>query len=177
MSTFLKTFFCSLLAFSLFFTHALLAQCSIKKIIKNNITTAETADRYQYLRTDKQYYGLSIKTVLIKKAQLKTYNIVIKYTGGSLEAQPINLNFRLKDDYTLTAKLKFVKSQKVDNTRVSTNIYEIFLAEEDFSRLKLTPLKEIQIIVNKSSNPVVITVDDEAFIQNQITCLQNAELN
>jgi hypothetical protein len=155
----------------------LLAQCTIKKTVKNNTITAETADGYQYLRTDKQYYGLSIKTVLVKKAQLKNYTVVIKYTGTASGAQPSSLNFKLKDDYILTANLRFVKSQKVDDTKANTKIYEIVLPDIDLSRLKQTPLKEIQIVLSKTLNPVIIAVDDETFIQNQLSCLQSLELN
>lgn len=177
MSTFLKTFFSIVILFICSSNNVLLAQCSINKTVKNNITTAETADRYQYLRTGKQYYGLSIKTVLVKKAELKTYTVVIKYTGGILNAQPSNINFNLTDNYVLVANLKLVKSLKVDDSKVSTKVYEINLPDSDIDRLKQTPLKQISIILNKNTAPVIITVDDGALIQNQISCLQSMELN
>jgi hypothetical protein len=176
MSTFLKAFFGIAITFTCIFNQVLLAQCSIKKTVRNNTITAETADAYQYLRTDKQYYGLSIKTILVKKAQLKTYTVVIKYTGSVAGVQPASLNFKLKDDYILTANLRFVKLQKVDDAKVNTKIYEIVLPETDLIRLKQTPLKEIQILPNKTLNTVIIAVDDETLIQNQISCLQSMEL-
>ena len=176
MSTFLKTFFYLSIIFTCLLSHDLLAQCNIKKTTKNSITTAETAERYQYLRTEKQYYGLLIKTVLVKKYQSKTYTIIVKYTGGA-SGVPTNLNFKLKDDNTLIANLKYVKSQKVDDVKTSTKIYEVTLPDIDLSKLKQTPLKEIQIVLNKTLNPVIIPVDDETFIQNQLSCLQSLELN
>jgi hypothetical protein len=177
MSSFLKLFLGIAITFAGIANQASYAQCVINKTTKNNVAITETPEKYEYLRTGKKYYGLAIKTVMKKKPQEVSYTIVVKYTGDKLGTQPVNLKFILTDDYALTAKLKFIKSQKTDDSKTTTTIYEIALLNNDITRLKQMPLKQVNMLWNKSINGVSIPIDDETFIQNQLSCLESSALN
>jgi hypothetical protein len=177
MSSFLKIFIGIAITFAGIANHVSYAQCVINTKTTNNVVNSETPEKYEYLRTGKKYYGLSIKTVMKKKPQEINYTIAVKYTGDKLSTQPVSLKFILTDGYTLTAKLKFIKSQKTDDSKTTTTIYEVALLSNDIIRLKQTPLKQVNMRWYKNTNEVSIPVDDETFIQNQLSCLESTALN
>ena len=106
MSTFLKIVVCTNVMLAGFLTNNLFAQCSTTKTTKYGITTIQTHEQYEYLRTATQYYGLSIKTILITKAGSAGYKVIVNYTGSTLVNQPINLSFKLTDGYVLNGRMK-----------------------------------------------------------------------
>ena len=174
MSTFLKIVVCTNVMLAGFLTNNLFAQCSTTKTTRNGVTTIQTHEQYEYLRTATQYYGLSIKTILITKAGSAGYKVIVNYTGSTLVNQPINLSFKLTDGYVLNSRMKFIKTHKNDNKKVSTQVYEFLLSEADINNLKETPLQQIDVVFGKQQTPVTIKIDDPTFMKSQISCLQKA---
>lgn len=174
MSAFLKKIVCIGVIVAGFLTNNVFAQCNVTKTKKNNITTIQTGEQYEYLRSGKQYYGLSVKTVATQKANNMAYKVVIKYTGGILLDQPVNIILKLIDGYALAGRIKFVKDQKTDDKKTKTRIYEFVLSENDLNNLKQTPLQQIDIVFGKQRPPVTININDQTFMQLQVTCLQNS---
>ncbi len=174
MSAFLKKVVCAGVFLAGFLINNLFAQCNVTKTTKNNIITIQAQEQYEYLRTEKQYYGLAVKTVATKKANNTAYKVVVKYTAGVQLAQPVSLVLKLTDGYVLTGRIKFIKDQKTDDKKSRTRVYEFVLSENDINNLKQTPLQQIDMVFNKQQSPVTINISDPTFMQSQVSCLQKA---
>lgn len=172
MSTFLKkAVFAGIMVIG-FLSNNLFAQCKTTKTTKNGITTIKTQEQYEYLRTAPQYYGLSIKTTLTTKAKSAGYKVIVNYTGSTLINQPVNLSFKLSNGYVLNGKIKFIKTNKNDNKKMSTCVYEFVLSDTDVTNLKEALLQQIDIVFSKQLATVTINIDDQTFMQSQVSCLQ-----
>ncbi len=172
MPALLKNLFC--ITVILISANNAIAQCSITKSTKNKITTIQAQEQYEYLRKDKEYYGLSIKMISATKGISTIYKIMVKYTANILTAAPASVSFKLADGYVLNGKIKFVSAQKNDNKKVNTKVYEFTLSDKDIEELKQNALPYVEINIGKQTTPVIISVDDPTFMQSQVSCVQNA---
>lgn len=146
------------------------AQCNLIKTKVNGVVRLATPQAHQYIRQDNQYYAISIKTILLKKATGNSYAVDINYTGPVSPADPTLLSFKLDNDSLVTGKLRLLKIQPIDNIKLSTKLYTFELKETDLAELKQHPLKEVTIV--KENGSVIIPIKDPLLIQTQITCLQ-----
>jgi len=150
---------------------SLFAQCATQISKKGQPLKFESAENYQYLRSGKQYFGISFKTVIVKKANGNKFYSTIKYTSPSSKFSSGRLIFKLANNIDVSAKLKFIKVQKTDDKKSNTSIYEIDLNDANLANLQHNELKEIAISIK--SNACVIPVNNPKFLQEQIACLQS----
>jgi len=166
----IKIYFVSLIV-SMMATQSL-AQCTIIKSSKSNLTTIETPENQQYSRLNDKYHEILIKTIVLKKPSGNFYYANITYTGEVSANNPSALIFGFENGSTVSGKVRFVKSKKIDNVKLSAKTYVFELKDSDLIELKQNRLKEVNIIKKNSS--VTIPVNDPLFMQEQITCIQSA---
>lgn len=145
-------------------------QCNVAKSEKNGVTRLETSESYQYIRTKNTYFGVSIKLSSELRADQISYRAAFKYNGNATVPSPSSLEFEFSDGHTLPVPVALQKTQKTDNTAISTRIYQSNLTEAAIADLELNTLKGIKLVF-ADRQPVSITFNDPSVLQNQIQCL------
>lgn len=148
------------------------AQCKLSKKVSGHTIKIETPDNYQYIRSNNDYLGISTHTVLLKKPTGNTFYLVIKYTGSASVSHMLHLTFRFKDSVVMESNLRLIKTQKTDNIKLSTKVYEASLSDVNLTDLQQKQLIDLTISFSDKKQPVSIPVNDAAFMLAQIACLQ-----
>lgn len=153
----------------------LYAQCNLTTIQKDAITIIGTTDDYLYFKTKAQYYGLSIKTNMVKKSTGNRFFLTIKYTSATVTGNPSKLIFDFVDVASIACKLKFLKTLNTDDFMLKTKVCEAELNNTTINALKLHPLKVIKFIFNNNKKTVGIPVSTPQLMQLQLACLQTMQ--
>ena len=149
------------------------AQCRIVKKTSKGITRIETIGDYQYFRSETQYAGILIKTIISKKISGASFGLAVTYTGAISPTPPKSLVFTFQNGESVICNLTFIRKQKIDNIKQNTEVLEAHLSTGDISHLKMKPLLALNVIFTGKNGPVNIPVADAGFMQNQLACLQN----
>jgi len=153
---------------------SLFAQCATQISKKGQQLKFESSENYQYLRSGTQYFGIALKTVIIKKSTGDKFYSTITYTSPASKLKFGRLIFKLANNTAVSAKLRFIKVKKTDEKKSNTNIYEIDLSDANVADLQHNELKELAISIK--GNISVIPVNNPKLMQEQIDCLKNASL-
>jgi hypothetical protein len=127
------------------FPSALFAQCATQISKKGQPLKLESIENYQYLRSGTGYFGIAFKMVTIKKTTGNKLYGSIKYTSPSATAGSGSMVFKLANNVNVSAKLKFIKTQKTDDKKSNTNVYEIDLTDANIADLQHNELQELAI--------------------------------
>lgn len=172
MPKILKLFFKTIIVIILaWFPLVLFAQCATQVSKKGQPLMFESVENYQYLRSGTGYFGIAFKMGAIKKSTGSKFFGSIKYTSPPATARLGSIIFKLADNVSVSARLKFIKSQKTDDKKSITNIYEIDLTDANIGDLQHHDLQEL--VVAMKGNGCVIPVNNPKFIRDQIDCLQS----
>jgi hypothetical protein len=147
MPKILKSFFTIIITLAIigWFPSALFAQCATQISKKGQPLKYESVENYQYLRSGAGYFGIAFKMVTIKKTTGNKLYGSIKYTSPSATVGLGSIVFTLANNVNVSAKLKFIKTQKTDDKKSNTNVYEIDLTDTDIADLQHNELQELAI--------------------------------
>ncbi|MBC7399476.1 MAG: hypothetical protein H7289_05990 [Mucilaginibacter sp.] len=173
MPAILKTLLKAIITLVIFvyFQVSVFAQCATQISKKGQPLKMESTENYQYLRLGKQYFGISFKIVMVKKANGNKFHVSIKYTSPLTTFRSGRMVFKLANDTEVSVKLKFINVQKTDDKKSNNDNYEIDLSDANVADLQHNGLKELAISIK--GNSCVIPVNNPKFIQEQISCLQS----
>ena len=147
------------------------SQCVVTTTTKGTNMVVISTEDYQYVRTSTKYYSISVQTILTKTKGDDSYTLNIKYTGDALGIKLMDIVFIGSMGEKLSKKVRFIKVLKNDNPKAKTKLYTASITGTDIDHLKQTDLNAIEMVFTNNAKPISITVNDPAFLKNQIACV------
>jgi hypothetical protein len=142
------------------------AQCNLKRVKKNGITTVETDEIYIYKRTGPLYNAIAFKAVY----NGTTTSLRLKYTTNGPE-RPTSLYIKLTNGDMIARPIVFMAKTKTDDAQTFVTAYNVTLAKADLEKILALRADSIGVMSAAKTSLREIDLPDHDVIQQLFNCL------
>jgi len=170
-----KVSFKVIIAILLLFYENCAAQYTVKRAVKDGISTAETSEYYTYHRSDDEYNALSFKLYMSGKpgGKANAFKLNLIYTT-TLQRIPQQMIFRSANDSTLSigSNLTPNGTKAIDNKNFTSTLYSVDVTDSLKTFLGHQAIKQISLLDERGQLICRLNIDAPSFLTQQFNMLQ-----